>query len=248
MTNQAPDPAFSTDDVDFEAFYQNKRPVRGTGTSFDVMPWDIGGPQPVLVDLEETGSLDGDVLDIGCGLGDNSRFLAERGYRVVGVDGSPTALEQARQRTTGTGLDIEFVQGDATRLDGFEQRFDTVVDSALYHCLNDKDRTKYAAALHRATRPGAQLHLFCFSDRDSRAFPLPMAVTKDDLHSHLDEHWDIRSIEPEWYTTALTKDFFDARSEKNFQAVGVSADPSAARLDEQGRVLAPIWHLHAVRK
>ena len=53
---------------------------------------------------------------------------------------------------------------DATDLSGYEGRFDTVVDSALYHCLDEEGRQAYIAALYRATRPGARLHLSCFSD------------------------------------------------------------------------------------
>ena len=34
----------------------------------------------------------------------------------------------------------------------------------LFHCLDDDGRRRYAAAVHRATRPGATLLLSCFSD------------------------------------------------------------------------------------
>nr|WP_308494963.1 hypothetical protein [Mycobacterium kansasii] len=54
---------------------------------------------------------------------------------------------------------------DATRLDGFEGRFDTVVDSAFYHVFlgDEATQTRYTQALHRATRPGARLYMFEFS-------------------------------------------------------------------------------------
>ena len=59
---------------------------------------------------------------------------------------------------------MTFEVADATDLSGYDGRFDTVVDSALYHCLDDDGRQAYIAALYRATRPGARLHLSCFSD------------------------------------------------------------------------------------
>ena len=58
----------------------------------------------------------------------------------------------------------EFSDADGSELRGYEGRFDTVVDSALYHCLDEDRRPAYVAALYRATRPGARLHLSCFSD------------------------------------------------------------------------------------
>ncbi len=55
-------------------------------------PWDIGRPQRELVKLEESGAIVGDVLDAGCGTGENSLFLASRGHKVLGVDSSERAI------------------------------------------------------------------------------------------------------------------------------------------------------------
>jgi hypothetical protein len=57
-------------DVDFEQLYQGGTPMGRK------MPWDIGAPQPAVVALADAGEFTGEVLDIGCGLGDNSAFLA----------------------------------------------------------------------------------------------------------------------------------------------------------------------------
>ncbi|GDY30486.1 class I SAM-dependent methyltransferase [Gandjariella thermophila] len=248
MSNQGQGGAFAPEDVDFEAFYQGKPPVEGLGTGFDVAPWDIGGPQPAVVELERRGGFRGDVLDVGCGLAGNAVFLAERGYRVVGVDAAPTALRRARERAEARGVHVEFVPADATELAGFEQRFDTVLDSALYHCLGDEDRTRYAAALHRVTRPGAHLHLFAFSDTEPGGMRMPISVSQDDLRAHLGEHWDIRSIEHTDYTIAFTRESLARRDPNSFEGVGIEIDLGALRTDERGRVLSAVWHLHAVRR
>lgn len=50
------------------------------------------------------------LLDLGCGTGEHARFLAQRGYRVVGIDASEAQLATARQAPLTPG--VEFLQGD----------------------------------------------------------------------------------------------------------------------------------------
>src|SRR6266496_162516 len=132
---------FRLDQVDFESGYAGGPLLAGTDVSFDVAPWDIGAPQPAVIGLADAGEFRGAVLDAGCGLGENAIFLAGRGYQVTGVDGSRTALRRARERAEARGVEVEFVHADVTTFDGIEPRFDAVLDSALYHCLTDEQRT-----------------------------------------------------------------------------------------------------------
>ncbi|WP_130346085.1 class I SAM-dependent methyltransferase [Herbihabitans rhizosphaerae] len=237
--------AFTLSDVDFDAFYQGRPPIAGADVTFEVTPWDIGEAQPVVVALAGSGAVREPVLDAGCGLGNNAILLAERGYQVTGVDGSPTALETARQRAAEHGVQVDFTHADVTSLDGIEQRFNTVLDSALYHCLDGDQRTAYGAALHRVTLPGAQLHLFCFADSGNDGFQMPMAVSQDDLREHLGRHWDIQSITAADYATSLTPQAFAEGGPAS--QMGVSVDPATIRTDDRDRVLGQVWHLHAER-
>lgn len=224
-------------DVDYDAVYRGGQPV--TGVTFEQVPWDIGGPQPELVRLEESGGVLGEVLDIGCGPGDNATFLASRGHRVTGADGSETAIAQARERARTRGVDVEFQVADATSLQNLEPRYDTVLDSALYHCLPEESRTDYAAALHRVTRPGARLHVFCFAD-EGPAFPI--AVSQENLRTHIGAHWKIHDVELTRYLANLGEG-----GREQLRNLDPDFDPSALELDEQGRVLFPVWHLTAER-
>ena len=136
--------------VDFEGFYQGGELLDGmphTG-----VPWDIGAPQPVVVAWEAAGRFRGHVLDAGCGTGDNALFLAARGHRVTGVDIAPTAIETARGRGDG----VEWVVGDSASFTG---RFDTVLASALFHCLPVEDRPGLMVSLRNAAVDGALLNL-----------------------------------------------------------------------------------------
>jgi SAM-dependent methyltransferase len=144
--------------VDFDALYSAERSEQG------LIPWDIGGPQPVVQQLVAYGALRGEVLDPGTGPGYHAILYASQGYATTGVDGSPAAIEWARRNAEKAGVDVNFQVADATKLDGFDGRFDTVVDSAFYHVFLDDEQTqtRYVQALHRATKPGARLFMFEF--------------------------------------------------------------------------------------
>lgn len=157
------------------------------------------------MELEALGGFSGDVLDIGCGLGDNAIFLASRGHSVTGVDGSQAAIDQARTRAAEAGVAVTFEVADATKLpeygDQFISRFDTVVDSALFHCLDDDGRQAYAAGLYRATRSGARLHLYCFSEGSINGVIAPMAaIPVDNIRDTLTANgWRIDFLGPTTY-------------------------------------------------
>jgi SAM-dependent methyltransferase len=238
---------FRLDKVDFEGVYQGRSLIEGADMAFAVAPWDIGAPQPAVVRLVEAGAFRGEVLDVGCGLGENAIYLASQGLRVTGVDGAETALRTARERAAERGVAVTFVHTDVTTFDGVEQRFDTVLDSALYHCLDGDQRGAYAAALWRVTNPGASLHLLCFADVGNEAFGLPMTVSQDDLRTHLGAKWRIRDIETVDYTVALTTDAIAQIGNDRLGEVGMSVDLANIPTDDQGRVLARMWHLHADR-
>jgi len=67
------------------------------------------------------------VLDLSCGEGYNTRILAKRGAKVVGVDFSEKMIELARQREKNENLGIIYYVSDAADLKEFEnERFDVV--------------------------------------------------------------------------------------------------------------------------
>ncbi|WP_231187439.1 class I SAM-dependent methyltransferase [Haladaptatus sp. DYF46] len=62
--------------------------------------WDIGRPQRAFVRLAETGRFEGPILEVGCGTGELSLFLARQGYDVLGIDLSSVAISQANKKSS----------------------------------------------------------------------------------------------------------------------------------------------------
>ncbi len=169
----------------FEAAYVSGQP-----------PWDIGRPQPAVVRWETKGRIEGSVLDVGCGTGENSLYLAERGHPVVGVDLSRTAIRRAREKATLRRNHALFHEADAFDLDPARGAFRSILDCGLFHTLADDQRVRYAESLGSVAHPGARLFLLCFSDREPPGWGPPRRITRDELDHAFAPAWRLEAAEP----------------------------------------------------
>ncbi len=132
----------------------------------DGAPWDIGRPQPVFLELADSGRVRGSVLDVGCGSGENALLFASRGHETLGIDHVPAAIELARHKARQRALAATFEVGDALMLGDLRARFDNVIDSGLLHVLGGAEKRALEAGLRRVLRPGGGYFLLCFCDRE----------------------------------------------------------------------------------
>ncbi|TFV57798.1 class I SAM-dependent methyltransferase [Mycobacterium sp. PS03-16] len=180
-------------------------------------PWVIGEPQPAIVELERSGGISGAVLDAGCGAGEHTILLATLGYDVVGVDFAPRAVELARRNAADRGVAARFEVADALALDG-PPRYDTVVDSALFHVFDAGDRARYVAGLGRVCRSGGTVHVLALSDAGHGFGP---QVSQVDIRTAFTDGWQVEALETTTYRGVVGPAHTDA--------LGL---PVGARVDE----------------
>jgi SAM-dependent methyltransferase len=171
----------SVDRATFESFYDGKA------------PWDIGRPQGAFAAAADR--VVGSVLDAGCGTGEHALFFAARGHRVVGIDFLEEAIRRARAKAAGRGLSAEFLVKDATALEDWDERFASVIDCGLFHCLSDDDRRRYVRGLAQVVVLGGRLFLVCFSDEEPGAEG-PRRVSRQELHDAFSDGWAVESVQP----------------------------------------------------
>jgi SAM-dependent methyltransferase len=199
----------------FDEFYKTTTP-----------PWVIGEPQPAVVELERAGLIRGKVLDVGCGTGEHTILLTGLGYDVLGIDFAPEAVEQARRNADAKGARARFEAADAMNLPA-EPRYDTILDSALFHIFDDADRPKYVASLHGAVLPGGIVHVLALSDQGRGFGP---QVSGETIRDAFGDGWELEALEPATYRGVVT--------EVHADAIGL---PIGSRVDE------PAWLARARR-
>jgi len=109
------------------------------------------------------GEIVGSVLDVGCGTGENVLYLAEQGHEVWGIDFTPTAIQKAQEKAAQRHLRATFLALNVLELHTLGRTFDTVIDSGLFHVLNDEKRPIFVDNLAAVIPRGGTYFMLCFS-------------------------------------------------------------------------------------
>jgi SAM-dependent methyltransferase len=156
-------------------------------------PWDIGRIQSAFATIAD--QVKSPVLDAGCGTGDMALYFAAKGHQVVGIDYLEEPIRRARAKAAVRNLKVDFRVADATKLTDLPDRFNTVLDSGLFHVFTDDDRRKYVAGLAYVLNPDGRLFLMCFSKEEPGQFG-PRRITREELQTAFATGWQIESIQP----------------------------------------------------
>jgi SAM-dependent methyltransferase len=160
-------------------------------------PWDVGRPDFNLIDvIIERPVLRCKALDIGCGTGDNSIWLAQKGFDVLGTDTSDIALGKAREKASRANVECNFVLVDflRNRIEGAP--FGFVFDRGCFHSFSsEEDRSRFArnVAIH-LEEAGLWLTIVGNAD-EHRQGPGPPQRTAGDIVLAVEPYFEILSLQ-----------------------------------------------------
>lgn len=178
--------------------------------------WKRDAPSAELVALVEGAEAlpAGRALDLGCGTGTDTIYLATHGWEVTGVDLTPKAVAVARRNAVGAGVDLRLICGDVTRLADFDvgEGYTLLVDFGCFHTLPGDRRDAYVAGISGAAAPGATLLLLGFR-RVPKVIPVHAGITVDEIHQRFaSAGWELVKAErshPETGAPRRLRDRFD---------------------------------------
>jgi SAM-dependent methyltransferase len=146
--------------------------------------WQRNVPPADLVALIEGPSPlpPGRALELGCGTGTDTTYLATHGWDVTALDMVPKALDTARRKASAAGVAPRFIEGDVTRLRDFGvgDGYDLVLDFGCFHTLPEDRRPAYVTGVSAAAAPGAAFLLYGFK-RPPKAAPIHGGLTAEEV-------------------------------------------------------------------
>lgn len=191
---------------------ENFHRIYAEGSGRVPAPWAIGRPQRAIAELASRMRIEGPLLDIGCGTGDNAILLAHEGIEVVGVDLVPRAIEIARARAEDAARNrIAAGEGPFRAAPAFEagsaldlpptvrtRRYRTLLDCAVLHVFSDADRLRYRAAMDAVAAPDATFIALVFSELETRPGG-PRRMRVDEICGTLGAGWSLERAVPARY-------------------------------------------------
>jgi ubiquinone/menaquinone biosynthesis C-methylase UbiE len=133
--------------------------------------WELGKPRPIIVEFVEKELIKkGKVLDLCCGAGTNTVYLAKKGFEVTAIDISQRAIEYAREKAKHANAKINFMIQSFVDLSFGDEEFDFVFDMGCFHHVEIVDRSKFIKGIHRVLKKGGDYLLTCFSYKNGPAW------------------------------------------------------------------------------
>ena len=125
--------------------------------SWQDLPWAHDEPTLFLAEICRRRK-PGRALDIGCGAGTDSVFLAQQGWEVTSLDFVPKALEFTEQRAREAGVSVTAVEADITAWEP-PHTYDLVLDHGLLHNMDPVRYDAYREVLLSAVADGGEFVL-----------------------------------------------------------------------------------------
>jgi cyclopropane fatty-acyl-phospholipid synthase-like methyltransferase len=168
--------------------YESEKPIH--------LEWTAGTASPQLVNLVYEGKIPNNskILELGCGLGTESVFLAARGMDVSAIDLSEHAIETGKKLCECYGVNVNFIAADLINTDLFEQEFDIITDQGCFHHMYEDERKIYLEKVLKYLKPGGMFILRCFSDKIPGG-DQPRRISSDDMLSTFSPSFKLEHME-----------------------------------------------------
>ncbi|WP_459476917.1 class I SAM-dependent methyltransferase [Clostridium saccharoperbutylacetonicum] len=136
-------------------FYSNKEKA---------VPFFKNNPDENLITYFDRGILkEGKALDIGCGKGRNSIYIAKKGLEVCGVDFSETSIEMANKIATEQGRKVKFSCQSIFDFQSEKENYDFIYDSGCFHHIKPHRREQYLSTILKYLKPNGYFAMICFN-------------------------------------------------------------------------------------
>lgn len=157
--------------------------------------WGIPFPSQELVAFVAAYPFPSDTvaLDIGCGAGQESIFLAQQGFKVTGIDMSSEALKIATEKASQAGVKVNWQKGNALELPVADQSVDLINDRGCFHVIDSENRSQYASEVARVLKPDGKMLLRGCRDEENNRF---VAITPNVIQEYFSKHFSFGSVLP----------------------------------------------------
>ena len=172
----------------------------------DDLKWDLGQVAPPFIRLWEENKLPrGKTLIPGCGQGHEVIFLADKGFKVTGLDYAPGAVELLSRSLKEKKLQADVLSQDFFKLDeNHNAQYDLILEQAFFCAIHPSMRSAYVETATRILKKGGLLAAL-FYETGEEGGP-PFNTTPSDILDHFSDAFHIETLEKTPHSVEKRKD------------------------------------------
>ena len=160
------------------------------------LPWDSGEVEPQLRQVLDQLHISGQrALEIGCGTGTNAIELARRGFEILALDVSQSAIDMATRKAEAAGVKgVMFQCHDIIESLPVEPASTHLVfDRGCFHAVADEDRLVFSQRVADALRPGGYWLCLC-GNADETTEGGPPRLSAAQIAEVVEPHFEIHRL------------------------------------------------------